>query len=122
MQETESLVAHVLAIKWILTVMMRSSLVDGAAVGDVVKEKTSEASGDVDGSPKVRAVVESLLSGIQSCSTVRFGCAERVVPRTDAKKARSDLFSGGWGFSLFYAGGAIFEFRNLADGIEGWIG
>lgn len=66
MQETESLVAHVLAIESILTVMMRSNPVDGAAVGDVVKEKTSEASGDADGSPKVRAVVEDLLSGMQS--------------------------------------------------------
>ena len=66
MQETESLVAHVLAIESILTVMMRSNPVDGTAVEDVVKEKTSEASGDADGSPKVRAVVEELLSGMQN--------------------------------------------------------
>lgn len=66
MQETESLVAHVLAIESILTVMMRSSPVDAVAVADVVKKKTSEASGDADGSPKVRAVVEDLLSGLQN--------------------------------------------------------
>lgn len=66
MQETESLVAHVLAIESVLTVMMRSNPVDAAAVADVVKEKTSEASGDAEGSPKVRAVVEDLLSKTQN--------------------------------------------------------
>ena len=66
MQETESLVAHVLAMESILTVLMRSNPVDTVAVADVVKEKTSEASGDADGSPKVRAVVDDLLSGMQN--------------------------------------------------------
>ena len=66
MQETESLVAHVLAIESVLTVMMRSNPVDAAAVADVVKEKTSEASGDAEGSPKVRAVIQDLLSRMQN--------------------------------------------------------
>ena len=66
MQETEGLVAHVLAMESILTVMMRSNPVDAAAVADVIKENTSEASGDEEGSPKVRAVVQNLLSRTQN--------------------------------------------------------
>lgn len=62
MEETESLVAHVLAIESILTVALKSNAVDAEAVRRVVKEKTSQASGNAEGSPKVHAVVEDLLS------------------------------------------------------------
>lgn len=62
MEETESLVAHVLAIESILVVALRSNAVDAEAVRQVVKEKTSQASGNAEGSPKVHAVVDELLS------------------------------------------------------------
>ena len=45
MQETESLVAHVLAIESILTVMMRGNPVDADAVADVVKDKDRRSVG-----------------------------------------------------------------------------
>jgi len=44
----------------------RSNPVYAASVADVVKEKTSEASGVADGIPEARAVVEDLLSVTQN--------------------------------------------------------
>jgi acyl-CoA synthetase (NDP forming) len=61
-QETENLVAHVLAIKAILTVMLKTSPVDSAAVSGLIKETTTASSDNGKGNPKVLAIAEGILS------------------------------------------------------------
>ena len=61
-QETENLVAHVLAIEAILTVMLRMSPVDSEAVRALIKETTTAASDDGQGNPKVLSIAEGILS------------------------------------------------------------
>jgi len=60
-QETENLVAHVLAIESILTVMLRTSPVNSEAVSALIKETTT-SSDNGKGNPKVLAIAEGILS------------------------------------------------------------
>ncbi len=61
-QETENLVAHVLAIEAILTVMLRTSPVNSEAVSALIKETTTTSSDNGKGNPKVLAIAEGILS------------------------------------------------------------
>ena len=61
-QETENLVAHVLAIEAILAVMLRTSVVDSEAVSALIKATTTAAPDNGKGTPKVLAIAEGILS------------------------------------------------------------
>jgi hypothetical protein len=61
-QESENLVAHVLAIEAILTVMLRANPIDSEAVGSLIKETTNASPGNGEGNPKVLAIAEGILS------------------------------------------------------------
>ena len=61
-QESENLVAHVLAIESILTVMLRANPVDAEAVRALIKETTKASSDSGEGNPKVLAIAEGILA------------------------------------------------------------
>ena len=61
LQETESLAAHVLAVESILAVMLKSNPVAADQVMSVVTEMTADLSGDSEGSPAVRQIVDDIL-------------------------------------------------------------
>jgi hypothetical protein len=61
-QESENLVAHVLAIETILTVMLRANSINSEAVGSLIKETTNTSPGNGEGNPKVLAIAEGILS------------------------------------------------------------
>ena len=62
LQETESLVAHVLGIEAVLQAILETHPVDAEKVREMVKAKTSELVGSEDGSPAVLGVVDDILS------------------------------------------------------------
>ncbi len=62
LQETESLVAHVLGIEAVLQVILATHPVDAEKVREIVKAKTSELAGGEEGSPAVLGVVDDILS------------------------------------------------------------
>lgn len=59
--ETETLVAHVLAIEAILKAMIQASPIDFEAVRDVIGQTTAAATGGTDGNPKVAAIAETIV-------------------------------------------------------------
>lgn len=61
LEETESLAAHVLAVESILAVMLKSNPLDADQVRAAVTEKTADLSGNSEGSPAVRQIVDDLL-------------------------------------------------------------
>ncbi|MBE0532480.1 MAG: hypothetical protein IH626_16770 [Rhodospirillales bacterium] len=65
LRETENLAAHLLAVEAILAVILKTHPVDPEAVRSAIKQMTAELTGDPDGSPAVRSVVDTLLSGIK---------------------------------------------------------
>ena len=62
LHETESLVAHVLAVEAVLQVVLRSHPVDPAAVKALVKERTAGVGDNADGSLAVLSVVDEILA------------------------------------------------------------
>ncbi len=65
LRETENLAAHLLAVEAILAVILKTHPVDPEAVRSAIKQMTAELTGDPDGSPAVRSVVDTLLSGLK---------------------------------------------------------
>lgn len=65
LQETENLAAHLLAVEAILAVILKTHPVDPEAVRSAIKQMTADLTGDPDGSPAVRSVVDALLSGVK---------------------------------------------------------
>ena len=59
--ETETLVAHVLAVEAILKAMLRAAPIDIDAVRDVIRQTTAEATGGAEGNPKVEAIAETII-------------------------------------------------------------
>jgi hypothetical protein len=59
--ETETLVAHVLAIEAILKVMVQAAPIDMESVRDVVRQTTAETTGNAEGNPKVAAIAETIV-------------------------------------------------------------
>jgi hypothetical protein len=59
--ETETLVAHVLAIEAILKAMIQAAPIDFEAVRDVIGQTTAAATGGTDGNPKVAAIAETIV-------------------------------------------------------------
>jgi hypothetical protein len=62
LQETESLVAHVLGIEAVLQAILETHPVDAEKVRQIVKAKTAELVGGENGSPAVLGVVDDILS------------------------------------------------------------
>lgn len=62
LHETESLVAHVLAIEAVLQVMLKEHPVAVARVKALVKERTAGLSDNTEGSPAVLSVVDEILA------------------------------------------------------------
>ena len=61
LEETESLAAHVLAVEAILSVMLKSYPVDADLVRAAVTDKTTDLTGNSEGSPAVQQIVDDLL-------------------------------------------------------------
>jgi hypothetical protein len=59
--ETETLVAHVLAIEAILKVMVQAAPIDMESVRDVIRQTTAETTGNAEGNPKVAAIAETIV-------------------------------------------------------------
>ena len=62
LHETESLVAHVLAIEAVLQVLLKDHPVAVARVKALVKERTAGLSDNTEGSPAVLSVVDEILA------------------------------------------------------------
>ena len=61
-QETENLVAHVLAIEAILTIMLKTNPIDSVALSALIKETTNPSSDNGKGNSKVLAIAEGIVS------------------------------------------------------------
>lgn len=61
LQETESLVAHVLALESVVSVLLQSTPVDAEAVKTEVRARTATAASEA-GNPKVLAAAEGILA------------------------------------------------------------
>lgn len=61
LEETESLAAHILAVESILAIMLKSYPVSVDQVREAVTQKTAELSGNSEGSPAVRQIVDDIL-------------------------------------------------------------
>ncbi len=61
MEETENLAAHVLAIESLLAVMLKAYPISADELDGEIKDRTAALSGNVDGSPTVRALARDIL-------------------------------------------------------------
>ena len=61
LEETESLAAHVLAVESILSVMLKSNPVDADLARAAVIDKTTDLTGNSEGSPAVQQIVDDIL-------------------------------------------------------------
>lgn len=60
--ETESLVAHVLAVEAVLQILLKSHPIDPAAVRELVRARTAGVGDSAEGSAAVLSVVDQLLA------------------------------------------------------------
>ena len=65
LHETESLVAHVLALESMLTVLLKATPVDPEAVKAEIRDRTAAASGSESGSPAVLAAADAILARVK---------------------------------------------------------
>ena len=62
LQETESFVAHVLALESVVTVLLKAAPVDAEAVKAEIRSRTGATADNENGNPQVQAVAEAILA------------------------------------------------------------
>jgi hypothetical protein len=66
LQETESLIAHVLALESVVTVLLKETPLDAEAVKAEIRSRTGAATDDKTGNPQVLAVADAILARSKS--------------------------------------------------------